>query len=128
MLKKWPSDYPKHIDVPPEEAESKTIEVYRLIENSPPVQCDFAASYKDPEQAHLINKFVNNPSFYGTSFFSKKQSIINLIQSNPNRFRRKQIACGNVYPEHGMVGIENSKNHLTIWFFDNTYPEGFEVV
>ncbi|MGI2182430.1 hypothetical protein ACRN9F_09305 [Shewanella oncorhynchi] len=131
MLKKeWPTDYPAHIIVPPEHASHQQVDLYRIVGANPPTQNDFLASYKDPEQAHLVKypKFANNPNFYGTSLFSKHRAIVNVMEANPNKFRNKKIAHGTVLVEHGMVGVESGSSHVTTWFFDGAFPVGFKVI
>ncbi|OXR99557.1 hypothetical protein AMR44_17515 [Shewanella algae] len=100
------------------------------MENNPPVPTDFAASYKDPDQAHLVkySKFSDNQSFYGTSMFSQKQAVQNLIESNPHRFRKKLVAYGQVEAQHGVVGKESVAKHVTVWFYDGVSPNGFVVI
>ncbi|NLQ23417.1 hypothetical protein HGO26_11090 [Shewanella sp. S-1] len=126
----WPADYPAHVTVPPVDATEQNVRLYRLVENNPPIPYDFVASYKDRDQAHLVKfpKFSNCPNFYGTSMFRNKQAAENLIQSNPHRFRKKSIASGDVLVEHGVVGKESSNNHVTVWFFDGTSPDGFALI
>ncbi|WP_445774339.1 hypothetical protein [Shewanella sp.] len=128
MLKNWPSDYPEHLEIPPETANEKTADLYRLVENNPPIEEDFNASYKDPAQAHLIKKHANLPKFYGTSMFAERHAINNLIDSNPNRFRKKIVAFGEVKPEHGKMSDKSGSDHVTVWFYENVFPKGFRVV
>lgn len=130
LKKKWPMDYPTHITVPPANACPQNIELFRIVRNNPPTLNDFLASYKDPEQAHLVkfSKFANNPNFYGTSLFSKHQAIVSVMEANPNKFRNKKIAHGTILIDHGVVGIESGSNHVTTWFFDGAFPMGFKVI
>jgi hypothetical protein len=125
----WPSDYPTHIEVPPVEAKVAKMKLYRMVENSPPIKCDFAASYKDPKQKHYINspKYKNMPKFYGTSCNLKSEPLADLIADHPQRFGNKMIALGEVDETHGLLQNDDD-THVSVWFYDNVYPKGFKEI
>jgi hypothetical protein len=127
--KQWPKDYPTHIQVPPKTAKPLSKNLFRMVENEPPILQDFVASNKDPLQAYLIkhSKFKNKAGFYGTSFFTDKQRLTDIIKGNPNKFRKKKVAFGSITLDMG-VGEQDGQSHLSIWFYENIFPSGFEIV
>jgi hypothetical protein len=127
--KKWPKDYPVHIEIPPENAKEVSEKLYRLVENDVPEMSDFLASYKDPLQKHLVRyeQFKNNPSFYGTSFFKTSEPAQHLIDSSPEKFDSKKVAVGPVEKKHG-VANSGRGGHVSVWFCVDEYPEEFVLV
>lgn len=121
-----PDDYPENLTVPPNNSAPINKKLYRLVENTIPNSADFLASYKDPSQKHLIKKesIRNNPEFYGTSFFMTEDAIQALIDGSPERFKTKKVAVGQVNKNHG-VAKNGRKKHVSVWFFENTYPQDF---
>ena len=128
-MSKWPEDFPVHIKVPPLEAEKISEDLYRMVGNTPPNQQDFLATFKDPMQKHLHLKPKNfdKPSFYGTSFFQSSSPLEYVKKSNPNRFRNKNIAVGKILGEHGVAEMSEN-NHVSVWFYDGVYPQGFKAI
>jgi hypothetical protein len=127
--KKWPEDYPTNIQVPPDTAKPLRQKIFRMVENSTPVLDDFVASNKDPLQAHLIkqSKFRNSPGYYGTSFNKDKKKLANVIKSSPQKFGKKKVAVGLITEDMG-VGEQDGVSHVTIWFYENVFPSGFELI
>lgn len=125
----WPSDYPTHIKVPPVEAKTAKIKLYRMVENSPPIKDDFVASYKDPRQKNLINnpRFRNMPKFYGTSCNLRSEPLADLIADHPQKFSKKIIALGEVDETHGLLH-QDHETHVSVWFYDGVYPKGFQKI
>ena len=130
LEKKWPNDYPVHIAIPPEDAIPITKNLYRLVKTIPPNSADFLASYKDPKQMRLIKNHENNPHFYGTSFFDTKKTLNDIVEGSPERFKNENLASGLVTPDHGVAVIGNKKHaeHVTVWFYDGVFPDGFLLV
>jgi hypothetical protein len=128
--KKWPDDYPPEMDLPPHSAEEISARLYRFVNNSQPTADDFLPSYKDPEQAHLVNKpaIRRKAAFYATSFFSTEESIRAKVEELPQRFEGKLVACGNVKPEHGKGEFAEQTHHVSVWFYVGVYPQGFSVI
>ncbi|XPF92684.1 hypothetical protein ACM9HF_11605 [Colwellia sp. RE-S-Sl-9] len=127
--KKFPSDYPTHIQVPSEKAAPINIELYRMVGNNPPLRDDFVPSNKDPLQSHMIkqSKFRDSAGYYGTSFSLDKSKLVSVIKGNPNKFGSKKVAKGAITRDMG-VGEKDSKTHVTVWFYQNVFPDGFEVL
>lgn len=125
----WDCDYPNDLgfNLPPEDAIEIQKEAYRMVTKERPDMDDFLASFKDPRQKNY-KRLKKIPEFYATSFFNsldKAQSMLKLI---PNAFKGKFIAVGIIKPEHGK-GIENDKTgHISMWFYQGVYPEGFVKV
>jgi hypothetical protein len=126
---KWPSDYPTHIKVPPKNAEVINELLYRLVRNDPPNSTDFVQTCKDPEQKHLHRREenFNKPGFYGTSFFKTPSRLEDMMLSHPNKFRSSSIGLGKVMKEHG-VAARSENGHVSVWFYDGVYPQGFKLV
>lgn len=128
MNKKWPNDYPKHILVPPENAMEISDHLFRIVGKCPPDKSDFLASYKDPNQKGLSARphIRNKPGFYGTSFFKEFADVEHVINGNPERFKGQLIAKGDIIPDHGKGEYSRNTGHVSIWFYEGVYPEGFE--
>ncbi|EGM78373.1 hypothetical protein Rhein_1794 [Rheinheimera sp. A13L] len=128
--KKWPNDYPSGMVLPPDSAEEINAQLYRFVGKVNPDAADFLASYKDPKQKNLANRpaIKKKPSFYATSFFDTEDSIQTKLAESPERFSDQFIACGNVTPEHGKGESSEHSHHVSVWFYDGVYPEGFKVV
>jgi hypothetical protein len=127
--KKWPEDYPTHIQVPPNTAKPLSQKLFRMVGNDVPILDDFVPSNKDPLQSHMIKqtRFRNSPGYYGTSFSYDKQKLTNVINGSPNKFGKKKVAAGLITKDMG-VGDEDGKSHVTIWFYENVFPLGFELI
>ncbi|MDT0602536.1 hypothetical protein [Thalassotalea castellviae] len=127
--KKWPEDYPVHIEIPPKNAKEINEKLYRLVENDVPEMSDFLASYKDPLQKHLVRfeKFKNNPHFYGASFFKTSEPAQHLIDGSPEKFHSKKVAVGPVEQKHG-VASSGRGEHVSVWFCVDEYPKEFVLV
>jgi hypothetical protein len=125
---KWPADYPAHVELPPEEAEHMNLPLYRFVNKENPDLSDFLASYKDPEQKHLLSKNKNNPHFYATSFFNDLDKISSIADGNPEKFSKKKIYKGDVRHKHGKCSINNKSGHVSVWLYENIFPEGFESI
>ncbi|MGI2158051.1 hypothetical protein [Shewanella baltica] len=125
-VKMWPSDYPTFPKVPPLDAECIKKELYRIVRNVPPTVNDFLPTNKDPYQKHLHKKkgINTNPAFFGTSFFESKTPLETLLRSHPQMFRAAKIAYGPILDEHG-VAQSSSSGHVSVWFYDGVYPQGF---
>ncbi|WP_141686161.1 hypothetical protein [Alishewanella sp. HH-ZS] len=120
----WPADNPKHLVLPPEHAAPINAKLFRFVNKIPADQSDFLPSFKDPEQSNLAQRNIDNPEFYATSFFSDKMRVMKLIETNPEKFRKKIVANGMVTPDLGYAH-SNSRGHVSVWFYENCYPTGF---
>jgi len=127
--KKWSSDYPTHLVIPPLNSIEINKVLFRFVINREPDHSDFLPSFKDPSQRHLGRRanFRNNPRFYGTSFFNTESKMKSLQEESPEKFSEKRIAKGAILPKHGKGEIGKSE-HVSMWFYEGVYPEGFKVI
>ena len=127
---KWPSDYPKHLDIPPEAAAGINDTLHRIVRNQVPNDSDFLASYKDPRQKYLARNpaIKKKPSYYGTSFFSTKEGIDKVVERSPEKFANDFVAIGKIEPIHGKGEYSANTDHVTVWFYEGIYPKGFKVI
>jgi hypothetical protein len=128
-IKKWPADYPKEPNVPPEAADSISESLYRIVRNNPPSSIDFAATYKDVHQKHLWKKpsSITKASFYGTSFNRSKEPLAKMLKTHPQKFRTAKVAFGLILHEHGFAEISRN-GHVSVWFYDGVIPQGFKIL
>lgn len=130
MSKQWRKDYPDGIGVPPASASVIDMRLYRLVLNEKPNADDFLPSFVDPMQKHLVKKadIRSRASFYGTSFFTTQEKIMNIVKGSPERFAKQKPAVGQVKPEHGEGEVNLKSGHASMWFYDGIYPQGFKIL
>jgi hypothetical protein len=130
MTKQWRKDYPDGINLPPDTASNIDMRLYRLVLNEKPNAEDFLPSFVDPLQKHLAKRpaIRRKASFYGTSFFTTHDKILNIVEGSPERFSKQKLAVGQVKPEHGKGEVNSNSEHASIWFYDGIYPQGFKVL
>ncbi|VEI77981.1 Uncharacterised protein [Mannheimia haemolytica] len=123
-VRTWDSDYPQDLELPPQDAIEFNKEAYRMVSKETPDMSDFLASFKDSKQKNYTH-CKGRPEFYATSFFNSLDKAKEMLVLRPNAFRGKFIAVGTIRPEHGK-GIENHMSgHISMWFYQGVYPEGF---
>lgn len=127
--KKWSTDYPTHLVIPPKDSCEIDEILFRFVINTVPNENDFLPSFKDPKQKHLIRheRFKNKPGFYGTSFFKNEAAIKQIEKANPEKFSDTHVAKGQILPEHGK-GESGFSEHVSMWFYSGIYPKGFKVI
>ncbi|WP_412499544.1 hypothetical protein [Shewanella indica] len=128
--KSWPKDFPSDVIVPPDYATDLNMQLFRFVSKVSPDAQDFLPTYKDPEQKSRWRNKKNQlePCFYGTSFYETAEHLDNLLAAFPERFKLKKIAKGQISPEHGKGAPTRSEGHVSVWFYDGVYPEGFQVL
>ncbi|WP_036546736.1 hypothetical protein [Nitrincola lacisaponensis] len=110
---------------PPKEARNDEIELYRLVENSPPTSSDFvplAVELKTPHQK--FDEFMNCCS-HGLSAFKTIEGAIKWRKKYKKKFKNHKISKGVIKKKDGMVLETFKRPHITWWVSTEQPERGF---
>lgn len=118
----FPSYFPEN--VPPKEATSEVIILYRLCKNEIPSPDDFIPFYlKNPE------RYKGMVNAYGLSVFPSPQDCLFAREKSPLlRKRTNAVAFGQNNSDRGVILRNgNTKNpaHITWWVYEGVEPHTF---
>lgn len=118
---KFPDYFPP--ECPPEEAEEREIEVYRLCRKNKVMASDFESFYqKRPE------KFQGMIESYGLSVFPSKKDCEKAQQKSPNLRRFRGCSHGITYKYTGKIlntPNHNNPSHITWWLYEGVEPHTY---
>ena len=104
----WPEYYPENC--PPNEARKETLEVYRLVDNNPPVKKDFLPSIIE----YPNRQFPDICLACGVSVFTDIRGT-KRTKKRYKALRNKKIAKGKIFKDDGLILETLSKYHITWW-------------
>ncbi|WP_152399742.1 hypothetical protein [Paenibacillus cellulositrophicus] len=127
----WPEHFPEGCPI---NAEGKSVEVFRLVDNNPPLESDFIALSQqgrkvrgDACQACGLSVF----ELYDDAV-QQNEVLAGSIYFQRNNLPKKRIAVGRTNPEYGMVRntpVQERTSHLTYWIFkDKDVTDHFSVI
>lgn len=120
---------PAHLNIPPTDAVPVPTgsKLFRFVSKAKPDGSDFLPSCMDPRQRRMHSKRSHIAEFHGTSFFLSKEAADAKREERPQAFINLQLAAGIVESNHGLSKIGRAE-HVTLWFYEGIYPDGFELI
>jgi hypothetical protein len=113
---------------PPKEARSDDIELYRLIENSPPNPDDFIPLAFELKTPHMQFNDHMNCCSHGLSAFKNIDGAIKWRKKYKKKFKNHKISKGVITRNDGMVLETFQKPHMTWWVSTDQPEKGFVEV
>ncbi len=127
MSLSWMKHKPDTLQIPPANAKPINENLFRFVTKDTPDASDFLPSCISPKQKHMRSSRGNFPRFHGTSFFITRDAAEKKKLELPQVFENELLASGNIDNNHGVAKCSES-GHVTVWFYENTYPQGFTLV